>query len=252
MKKYIKLPHILLMLVMFAGILFMPVCVSAATIIDDDTQIISEIQREVLEKKCDKIYSDYGVSVIIWTDKNIGMSDNFDYKMERYVREAGAGDDVAILLIGLKTGDRVYEVQGYGKAEKFINSKRCTSILDAMEDDMRSGEYFSAIDTYCSLVERYMQSDPKFDSIVYKWWFQLIVCLVIAGIIIGCMAINSGGKVTVNNNTYLDAGNSRILGSFDRYTHTTTTRVAKPKDNGSSGGSGGDGGGHSSGGGRSF
>ena len=28
MKKYIKLPHILLMLVMFAGILFMPVCVS--------------------------------------------------------------------------------------------------------------------------------------------------------------------------------------------------------------------------------
>ena len=252
MKKYIKLPHILLMLVMFAGILFMPVCVSAATIIDDDTRIISETQREVLEKKCDNIYSNYGVSVIIWTDNDIGMSDNFDYKMEKHVKEAGVGDDVAILLIGLKTGDRVYEVQGYGKAEKFINSKRCTSILDALEDDMRSGEYISAIDTYCSLVERYKQSDPKFDSIVYKWWFQLIVCLVIAGIIIGCMAINSGGKVTVNNNTYLDAGNSRILGSFDRYTHTTTTRVAKPKDNGSSGGSDGGGGGHSSGGGRSF
>ena len=81
MKKYIKLPHILLMLVMFAGILFMPVCVSAATIIDDDAQIISKTQREVLEKKCDKIYSDYGVSVIIWIDENIGMSDNFDYKM---------------------------------------------------------------------------------------------------------------------------------------------------------------------------
>jgi len=99
-----------------------------------------------------------------------------------------------------------------------------------------------------------MGRHPRFDSIIFSPVFQLIICLIAGIAPVGVIAYNSGGRTTTNSHTYLDINNSRIIGSFDRYTHTTVKRTPKPRDNGSSGssGSGGGGGSHSSGGGRSF
>ena len=79
-------------------------------------------------------------------------------------------------------------------------------------------------------------------------WFQIIASLTIAGIAVSVMAYNSGGRITVNEGTYRDFSNSRVIERNDNYIRTSVTKRRKPSDdNQNSGGSGG-GGGVSSGG----
>jgi len=71
------------------------------------------------------------------------------------------------------------------------------------------------------------------------------------------MAYGSGGRVTVNNRTYLDNQHSNLINRRDDYIRTVTTRARKPSNNNGDGRSSGGGGisldGYShSGGGREF
>ncbi len=136
-----------------------------------------------------------------------------------------------------------------------VNNKRCGKILDDMHSDMANGNYYSAMQIFCQKSYTYMGRHPRLDNIIFSPVFQFIICLIAGIVPVAIIAYNSGGRTTVNSHTYLDINNSRVIGSFDRYTHTTVKRTAKPRDNGSSGGGssgGGGGGSHSSGGGRSF
>lgn len=226
----------------------------AETIIQDDAEIISSGEEEKLQALCDKILKEYDTSVYIWTDSGISGSSNFGYAMEQFVAMYPE-KDVIILMVGMYPGDRIYEVQGYGIAQEMINNKRCGKILDDMHSDMADGNYYSAMQTFCEKSYKYMGRHPRFDSIVFSPVFQFVICLIAGIVPVAVIAYNSGGRTTVNSHTYLDINNSRVIGSFDRYTHTTVKRTPKPHDNDSSGGGSSGGGGgvsHSSGGGRSF
>lgn len=227
----------------------------AETIIQDDAEIISSDEEKKLQGLCDKILKEYDTSVYIWTDSDISGSSNFTYSMEMFVA-THPDKNIIILMVGMCPGDRIYEVQGYGIAEEMVNNKRCGKILDDMHSDMADGNYYSAMQTFCKKSYTYMGRHPRLDSIIFSPVFQFIICLIAGIVPVAIIAYNSGGRTTVNSHTYLDINNSRVIGSFDRYTHTTVKRTAKPRDNDSSGGSssggGGGGGSHSSGGGRSF
>lgn len=224
----------------------------AETVIQDDAGIISGNDENSLRSLCDKIYKKYKTSVYIWTDNGISGSDDFDHLMEQFV-SARQETDVIILMVGMYPGDRIYEVQGYGTAQEMINNKRCSKILDYMYDDMAGGNYYNAIKTFCQKSYTYMGRPPLLDNPLFSPLIQLVICLATGIIVIVIIVYNSGGRTTTDSYTYLDQNNSRIIGHFDRYTHTTVTRTPKPKDTGgSSGGGGGGGGSHSSGGGRSF
>jgi uncharacterized protein len=86
------------------------------------------------------------------------------------------------------------------------------------------------------------------DNILFNIWFQLGGALAIGGIVVGMMVYRSGGRVTVNRQTYEDASNSGILDRQDQYIRTTVTKhkIEKSSGSSSSGGGGGvTGGGHS-------
>ncbi len=227
----------------------------AETIIQDDAEIISSDEEKKLQGLCDKILKEYDTSVYIWTDSDISGSSNFTYLMEMFVA-THPDKNIIILMVGMCPGDRIYEVQGYGIAEEMVNNKRCGKILDDMHSDMANGNYYSAMQIFCQKSYTYMGRHPRLDSIIFSPVFQFIICLIAGIVPVAIIAYNSGGRTTVNSHTYLDINNSRVIGSFDRYTHTTVKRTAKPRDNDSSGGGssggGGGGGSHSSGGGRSF
>ncbi len=227
----------------------------AETIIQDDAEIISSDEEKKLQGLCDKILKEYDTSVYIWTDSDISGSSNFTYSMEMFVA-THPDKNIIILMVGMCPGDRIYEVQGYGIAEEMVNNKRCGKILDDMHSDMANGNYYSAMQIFCQKSYTYMGRHPRLDNIIFSPVFQFIICLIAGIVPVAIIAYNSGGRTTVNSHTYLDINNSRVIGSFDRYTHTTVKRTAKPRDNDSSGGSssggGGGGGSHSSGGGRSF
>lgn len=250
--KYCRYVFIILM----AIIPFLAGCKTAGaeTIIQDDAEIISSDEEKKLQGLCDKILKEYDTSVYIWTDSSISGSSNFGYAMEQFVAMYHE-KDVIILMVGMCPGDRIYEVQGYGIAQEMINNKRCGKILDDMHSDMSDGNYYSAMQIFCQKSYTYLGRHPRFDSIIFSPVFQFVICLIAGIVPVAVIAYNSGGRTTVNSHTYLDINNSRVIGSFDRYTHTTVKRTPKPRDNGSSGdgsSGGGGGGGHSSGGGRSF
>lgn len=239
---------------LLVSVTFLPKQASAETIIQDDAGIFSDNAKAQYKTICDNIYKTYDTSLYIWTDSNISGSDNYSYMMEQYVEEHPAdGNNIVILLIGMQPNDRIYEVQGYGTAQNMVNNSRAEKLLDDMYNDMKNGNYDDAGMIFCKHTEAYMKKNPKFDSIIFNSLLQLAVCFVIAASVIGFTAYNSGGRMTTNSHTYLDNANSGIIGSFDRYTHTTTKRTPKPRDTGSSGGgSSGGSSSHSSGGGRSF
>ncbi len=251
-RKYI-IKYILVFFMAFTTFLSAYRTAGAETIIQDDAGIISGSEEKELNSLCDKIFKEYNTSVYIWTDSNISGSGNFGYMMEQFVATK-PDKNVIILLVGMHPGDRIYEVQGYGTAQEMLNDKRCSKILDYMYDDMAGGNYYSAIQTFCNQSYKYMGKPPMLDSIIFSPIFQLLICLIAGIIPVVITAYNSGGRTTTGSHTYLDRNNSRIIGSFDRYTHTTVKRTHKPQNNSSHGGGGGGGGSssHSSGGGRSF
>lgn len=243
--------YIFIFVILFSPSLLTYNIADAETIIQDDADIISGNEETSLQSLCDKIFKEYNTSVYIWTDNDISGSDDFGSIMEQFVASYN-NKDVIILMAGMHPGDRIYEIQGYGTAQEMLTNKRCSKILDYMYDDMADGNYYDAIKTFCDKSYKYMGKPPKLDNIIFSPVFQLVICLVAGIVPITIIAYNSGGHTTTNSNTYLDTNNSRVIGSFDRYTHTTVTRTPKPQNNNSSGSSGSSGSSHSSGGGRSF
>lgn len=69
------------------------------------------------------------------------------------------------------------------------------------------------------------------DQIFASIWFQLLISLVVGGVVVGIMAYNAGGKMTVGSNTYMDNSNSGLIGRRDTYIRTHVTRIRKPQNN---------------------
>lgn len=259
----------------------------------DNYGLFSEEEIADLEDAC-STYGDKGkVDIVIITTEGLGGITRKQY-LEDFYDETGLGYEkefgtAALILIDMDSGNRGVEIQGYGDAEYYINNDRTEYILDDIAPMLNDGDYYDAMIEYCKEVAYYMKEEKgvntspvtgaegsgnyygessysgpsdyygQEESIFFNTLFQLGLAIVIGAIAVAIMAIQSGGKVTVNKYTYMDEQSSRILARQDNYIRTTTTRVRKPQNNSNSGGgrsSGGGGissGGHShSGGGRSF
>jgi uncharacterized protein len=81
------------------------------------------------------------------------------------------------------------------------------------------------------------------ENILTNLWFQLAAACLIGAIAVGIMAVNAGGRMTVNGSNYIDPNHSGLIGRRDDYIRTQITRAPKPKpqqnDNNFGGGAGG-------------
>lgn len=228
--------------------------------------------------------------IVITTDdleaksKQVYMEDFYDLHAPGYDEEYG---DTVLLMLYMNPDDRSVEIQGYKEAEYYINNQVIEDILDGIFPYLADGEYVEALEKYAELVSAYMNAEVKpeksphpkedyeyfpdssyneytppaneADKILTNPLFQLVAALILGGITVGIMASNSGGKITTNNRTYLNANNSSIVAHYDNYIRTTTTKTRKPQNTNNNSGGGGhtrsgtSSGGHShSGGGRKF
>lgn len=253
--------------------------------------LFSEDEITDLEDVCAQYGEDGKVDIVIVTDDLNGEStkkyleDFYDEHGFGYNQEFG---DAAMILVNMYEADRNVTIQGYGKAEYYLNNDRIEYILDDVTEFLKNGEYYNAMEEFAKQSAYYMNeskgvntspatgeagsgnyygesgySGPsdyygkKENNIFYNTFFQLGIAVIIGAVTVGIMAAGSGGRVTVSNRTYLDEGNSGVTASRDDYIRTTTTRVKKPDNNNnggrSSGGGGISSGGHShSGGSRGF
>ena len=216
--------------------------------------------------------------------------DYWDYlrkPLDEYYEAGLLKADTTILLLNMEL--RNVFIQGYGKCEFYISNDRIEHMLDDIiifhladdryyegmtlfidevvyymgQDAGVSFEYEDGQDygeTYNGLTEYYHVSLTPAQALgsVPFGLIALIAC-AIGGISLAVMASSSGGKVTINNRSYLDNAHSGLTASRDDYVRTTVTKRRKPQENNtssgprSSGGGGRSSGGHShSGGSRGF
>lgn len=155
-----------------------------------------------------------------------------------------------VLVLDLSE-NRYASIQAFGKLKGsgLLKQSRCQTIIDKITKDFHSDNWYEGCDTYLDTASRYVKIkfgiDPE--SIFLKLWFQLLLALVVGILIVLFNAINMGGKMTVNDRTYLDDSRSRLIGKHDHYIRTSVTKTKRSSDNdsGNSGGDDGDGaGGH--------
>ncbi|CEG28750.1 TPM domain-containing protein [Bacillus sp. B-jedd] len=230
-----------------------------------------------------QIASEHGIEsetafIIVTLDDSNGK-DIVQYVQDFY-DEHGPGYDqphgnTAILAIDMSERD-VY-LAGFKKAEEYLDDSRLDLIREEITPDLSDGQYFDAFSTFINSAYEYMgiepdvgddsyadyglvgspQTDdfyefagPPSENLFFLWWFQLIVALILAGVIVTIMAYGAGGRVTVNAQTYMDRSRSKVVNQYDNFVRQTVTKQRKPSNDANkfSGGGGGGGvtmGGHS-------
>lgn len=281
-KHRISFFFLFIMLFTFSANLFFTETAMAAADIDhvqDLADILTEEEEESLRQECISVGDLNEIDIFILTTDSVPENRKL-YIEDFYDTHDDILTDAVLLLVNMDPEKRGVEIQGYGQCEFSLSDDRIDVILDNIVPYLSDGDYFNAFFSYIYEVDHYMsieatsdyvhtEADNEYydenyneeplthtDYIIFNLFVSVIVGAVSVLIVIIVNAV-SRGSITTNRNTYMDTSNSRVLGHWDRYIRTTTTRTPKPKDNGgghsSHLGGGVSSGGHShSGGGRSF
>lgn len=254
-KKNIYFKALSVFIILFLFLPFLSESVGAASStkqrIYDDAGLLTAEEIMSLEEIANEFSIKQETDFIILTTKDAEkditkyMEDIYDEQAFGYDKAHG---NTAILTMDMKSRD--VELAGFYKAKTYLDNERLGLIRKKITQDLSNENYFEAFETFIVTADEYMEYKPGVnpENIFFKWWFQIIISLGIAGLIVGTMAYNSGGRVTTNVRTYMDSNNTEILRRKDRYMRKTVTKRRKPSNNNRSGGSGGGGmtsGGHS-------
>ncbi|MCR5452663.1 MAG: TPM domain-containing protein [Lachnospiraceae bacterium] len=216
-----------------------------------ETETLTDDQTTALYNEMEEAYKETGYSIYIIITDVVGMDTGYESYMSE-ISSYFTDKNKILLFISIKDGEHVVCIDSYDSdkngASYFLDSERLRKIKENIIPDLSAGNFYDACHKCIEGISYYSTKDPKFDSVFFKWYTHLIVALVIALIFVFVQVGNMGGKITVGSRTYINDNDSKIIGSFDRYTHTTRRVVHHER---SSGGGGG-GGGHSSSGGSSF
>ncbi|MFP3322531.1 TPM domain-containing protein [Planococcus sp. SIMBA_160] len=236
----------------------MPAFAQAADLIYDEAGLLSGEEAQELEALAEQYDAEQDVDFLFLTTNStegqsieVYMGDFFDARADSTGRE-----DAVLLTIDI--GGRELYLAGFGTAEEKLDAERVELVLDRIMPEIQAEDYGGAFEDAVVTSSEYMEYRPGVnpESIFLKTWFHLAIAILLAGIIVGSMLYNAGGRVTTNPGTYVDRDHTRVRSQDDRFRNKTVTRrkVPKNKDGGGFGGGGGmTGGGRSfSGGGRSF
>lgn len=215
----------------------------------DFAGLLTPTEVAELERLSNEYSQKREVDIIILTTNDTQGKDVVEY-MQDFYDEQGLGYDkahgnTAILTIDME--HRETYVAGFYKGEEYLDNSRCDLIREKITPYLSSGDYYEAFDTYIDLSYQYMGIKPGVnpENILFKLWFQVLLSITIAGVIVIVMAYNSGGRFTTGGSTYLDTNNSGITNRRDTFVRTTTTKHRKPSNNNNGGGGGITGGGRS-------
>lgn len=242
---------IYLKLILFVALIFTIIVSSQAGAfhtkrrIYDFAGLLNGEEIEELESISEKYSAKRETDFIILTYSDPKGKDIVEYMQDFYDEEALGYDkphgNAAILTVDMK--NREVYLAGFYKGEKYLDDYRLDLIRDKITSDLSRGDYFNAFHTFIKTSYKYMGIRPGVNpnNILFNLWFQIAASLGIAGIAVGIMALNSGGRITVNAATYQDSVNTRVIDRRDIHLRTTVTKRRKPSNNksNSGGGSGG-------------
>lgn len=224
--------------------------ISAATsYVKDDASLLTEDEISDLNAQITKFYKKHNYPIYLYTiTDNTGLSNSVFLSNQA---DALSINDGILVLINMNDADREIIIQSYGSIQdEYMTGERLQKVNDSMVDSFRNQEYKKGFDVCLSMLNKYSNSKADLDSPLFLSWVQLFIAMGIALVVLGVMVINSKGRVTTSQMTYLNAESSRVIGRHDHYIRTSYIRTKRETDSNHGGGSGGSSG--VSGGGRSF
>jgi uncharacterized protein len=237
---------------LFIGLIFIPTVFAndSKQRIYDYANLLTDEEIERLEQLAYEHSEKRNTDFIIITSPDADEKDIIKYVQDFYDDMAPGFDkshgNTAILALDMDDSD-VY-LAGFYKAEKNLDDSRMDIIRNKITPYLSSEDYYEAFTLFIETGSRYIRYVPGVnpDSFLFDTWFHILVALGIGMLVVGTMAYNSGGKVTVNERTY--TGDFKVLKQKDVYLTKSVTKRKKPSNNSSGGGGGGGGitsGGHS-------
>lgn len=244
----------------------------AKQLIYDEAGLLTDDQIARLNQVANEYRIERDTHFIIYTSNNpegtdvqILMGDFYD----EYERNSEVPNVNAVMLT-LDMNNREVYVSGFYKGEDYIDNDRANQIRELISPDLSAGNYEQAFVIFLQKANDFMGTKPAApsstgsggtgysspgraapdyvpisetneDSIFFNGWFQLAISLAVGGIVVGIMAMNAGGRVTVNRFTYEDSKNSGVVARHDQYIRTSVSK-RKIETNTNTGGGGGGGG----------
>jgi uncharacterized protein len=229
----------------------------------DFAALLSTADAEELEQKCIDYGTTAGIDIMILTHDDSNAVYAEDY-IEDFEDQLPVGDRVYLLV---DMANRIVFMEGYGKAETYIHSKRIDTIIEEITPYLSDRKYYDAFSIYIERAASYMEDDselnydhnysagtpqsdnpnaPYYDetypsnsqsiesttkSTLSNPWLQLLLAVIIGIVTVSVMAYNSGGKMTTGSATYMDQNRSGLIGRRDDYIRTHVTKVKKPENN---------------------
>mgnify|MGYP001194405722 FL=1 len=234
----------------------------------DEAGLLTEAEKEELEELAARLGKERETDFLIITADGMDGKDIDRFTGEFIDRRYKEKVPIVVLALDMETRD--VSVLAFNEARRDFGETKREHVLEEVIPYLSAGDFYGAFFTYLQLSHELMgippekwtvpeqgtapetavQKEPP-ESIFTQWWFHVIVSLVVAGVTVSLMAYNSGGRVTVNSATYLNANTSRVLNRSDQYLRKTVTKRRKPQ-NKSGGPSGFGGGGGMTSGGHTF
>lgn len=216
----------------------------------DEANLLNQSEIDTLEALAKDFSENHETDFIIvsYDEEYDVMRYTQDFYDENELGYDNAHGNTAMLTIDMN--NREIYLAGFYKGEEYLDNERLDLIRDEITPALSDGNYYEAFETFLEKANRYMQFRPGVnpESIVFQPYFRIGIPILIATIIVAAMAINTGGRVTTNERTYLDTNRTRVNSRRDRFVNKTVTKRRKPSNNNKSGGSGRGGGGITRGG----
>lgn len=213
-----------------------PVMAESNQKIYDYAELLTEEERDELESLSTQYSEEREVDIVVLTIADSEGLYIIEYS-EDFYDEFGLGydksnGDTVILAVDMENRD--VHIAGYYKGKDYIDDRRANLIREEITPDLSDGYYYDAFVSYIELTNDFLGVYPE--NLFQQLWFQMVVSLIVASIVVAMMLYRSSGRMTVNEKTYLDLNNSVLTSKRDTYLRTKTTKVKKPSNKGSGGG----------------
>lgn len=203
----------------------------ASIVVDDQAQLLTGTERAKLSSKA--VQTDFPVTVVILTVSSLDGKSPKAYAND-YYDSIETEENGILLLISMEYRD--WYILTDGKVHDEISDSACEDIAQIILDDLSTGRYFHAFDTFIDTVPDYLNDR-----------FTLIMALIALGIGIAAGGITilvmrskmNTAKPQRTATDYVKSGSFHLNTHLDFFLYSRVTRTAKPKNTSSSGGGGG-------------
>lgn len=236
---------LILTLILLLPLLFALPAQAAGNYVTDEADILTPEEEEMLEALAEEISDSYDFGVYIMTVEDFwdyASGDAFDAAHWIYAdRDLGRGDDHDGVMLLLSMEDRDYCLYTYGDYGNyaFTDGGR-EAMTEAFLDDFRYDDWLTGFEAYLEECRSYLEAaeqgqpyDYGFSDgggrggkILTRFAIILLLPLIIAFVVISVLKAKMRSVAKAREAAAYVVGDLVLTGHcYDRYTHTTQTRV---------------------------